>query len=66
IGAVYIWSYVYNIMRVSVSKFHRESTARIHSIHSIHAYGSLATRVIKHYKLNQRMPLIYVKLYTYQ
>ncbi|RYQ91591.1 hypothetical protein Ahy_B09g097549 [Arachis hypogaea] len=29
-------------------------------------FGSLATRVIKHYKLNQRMPLIYVKLYTYQ
>ncbi|XLS71804.1 hypothetical protein HN51_028669, partial [Arachis hypogaea] len=29
--------------------------------------GSLATRVIKHYnKLNQRMPLIYVKLYRYQ
>ncbi|RYR53248.1 hypothetical protein Ahy_A06g028265 [Arachis hypogaea] len=43
IGAVYIWSYVYNIMR-----------------------ESLATRVIKHYnKLNQRMPLIYVKLYRY-
>ncbi|XLR69028.1 hypothetical protein S83_019700, partial [Arachis hypogaea] len=38
IGAVYIWSYVYNIMRVSASKFHRESTASIHSIHSIHAY----------------------------
>ncbi|XP_016206581.1 protein PIN-LIKES 3-like [Arachis ipaensis] len=46
IGSVYIWSYVYNIMRVS---------------------GSLATRVIKYYnKLNQKMPLIYVKLYTYQ
>ncbi|QHO46609.1 Shaggy-related protein kinase alpha [Arachis hypogaea] len=29
-------------------------------------YESLATRVIKHYnKLNQRMPLIYVKLYRY-
>ncbi|KAL4306628.1 hypothetical protein AHAS_Ahas16G0197300 [Arachis hypogaea] len=29
--------------------------------------GSLATRVIKYYnKLNQKMPLIYVKLYTYQ
>ncbi|XLR27320.1 hypothetical protein S83_055220, partial [Arachis hypogaea] len=72
IGSVYIWSYVYNIMRVSASKFHRESTASIHSIHSIHAYiyrdrGSLATRVIKYYnKLNQKMPLIYVKLYTYQ
>ncbi|XLT75320.1 hypothetical protein HN873_031594, partial [Arachis hypogaea] len=38
IGTVYIWSYVYNIMRVSASKFHRESTASIHSIHSIHAY----------------------------
>ncbi|XP_016201343.1 protein PIN-LIKES 3 [Arachis ipaensis] len=41
IGAVYIWSYVYNIMRVSASKFHRESTASIHSIHSIHASGEL-------------------------
>ncbi|MED6143498.1 hypothetical protein PIB30_006759 [Stylosanthes scabra] len=41
IGAVYIWSYVYNIMRVSASKYHRQSTASFHSIHSIHASGEL-------------------------
>ncbi|MED6123263.1 hypothetical protein PIB30_047538 [Stylosanthes scabra] len=41
IGAVYIWSYVYNIMRVSASKYHRQSSASFHSIHSIHASGEL-------------------------